>query len=160
MIILDLETTGFSHRSDKIIEVAALKVEASKVVGIFHTLVNPQRPLSQEIKDLTGLSDEDLRGAPYFHSVAVDLLKFMKGQKIIGYNVSFDKRFLVANSSKFIGFVYVDFLKYVRSLNLGFPNNKMRTVAVHLGIKISPNHTARGDVDTLHGLIKKLGVPS
>ena len=160
MIILDLETTGFSHRKDTIIEVAALKVKAGKVIDIFHTLVHPQRPLPQEIKDLTGLSNKDLQGAPLFISVAGNLFKFMGGQKIVGYNVSFDKRFLVANFSRFSSFIYVDFLKYVRSLDLGFPDNKMRTVAAHLGIKIPSRHTARGDVDILHELIIKLGAPS
>ena len=59
-VALDLETTGLDPESDRIIEVGAVKFRGREVLGTFHTLVNPQRPLPSRVRLITGIAAEEL----------------------------------------------------------------------------------------------------
>ena len=63
-IALDLETTGLEPKKEKITEIAALKVEHGQITGRFVTLVNPKRPLTERVVELTGITDDMLKDAP------------------------------------------------------------------------------------------------
>ena len=52
-VIFDFETNGLSPKTNRVIEVGALKIENGEVVDKFSTLVNPQRNLTKRITDLT-----------------------------------------------------------------------------------------------------------
>ena len=60
-IALDLETTGLEPKKEKITEIAALKVEHGQITGRFVTLVNPKRPLTERVVELTGITDDMLK---------------------------------------------------------------------------------------------------
>lgn len=92
-VILDVETTGFSPRDDKIIEVGALKVKNGAAAS-FSTLVNPGRRIPKKTTDVHGITDADVAEAPSFDQIAGDLLAFMEGLPVVGHNVMFDLRFL------------------------------------------------------------------
>ncbi|MBQ5673879.1 MAG: ribonuclease H-like domain-containing protein [Lachnospiraceae bacterium] len=62
--VVDLETTGLDPKRDKIIEIGAIQVENGKIKRTFQTFVNPGRKLSDKVKELTGIRDEDLENAP------------------------------------------------------------------------------------------------
>tara|TARA_Y100000034_G_scaffold115811_1_gene153428 strand:+ start:850 stop:1326 length:477 start_codon:yes stop_codon:yes gene_type:complete len=157
LIVLDLETTGFKPRRDRIIEVAAIKLRSSKPPQTFHCLCNPGVALPKRIKALTSLNDGDFIDTPFFSEIAKELFQFMKGHRIIGYNVAFDKRFLVANSAIFTCLVYYDYLKYLRKLDYEFQNYRLETVAGFFGIKNLKSHRAINDAQTVVKLIKRLG---
>ena len=55
-VVFDIETTGFSALSDKIIEIGAVKVENGKITGRFSEFVNPQIPIPFRIEKLTSSS--------------------------------------------------------------------------------------------------------
>ena len=103
------------------------------------------------------ISDKDLKKAPFFKEVSGDLFNFLKGNRIIGYNVSFDKRFLVANDRKFDCLEYFDYLKFVKGLDYELENYKLQTVVNHFGIRKKPTHRALADAESLLGLIRILG---
>ena len=64
-IALDLETTGLSAAADRIVEIAAVRFrENGEAVGLFQSLVNPQRPVSPGAYAVHGLSDQELAQAP------------------------------------------------------------------------------------------------
>ena len=157
MVVIDLETTGYDSKKDKIIEVAALKVNRGKILDSFVTLVNPNMSLSAKAWKMTGIKDKDLKKAPFFKEISSDLFNFMKGHRIIGYNVSFDKRFLVANDRKFDCLEYFDYLKFVKGLDYELENYKLQTVVNHFGIRKKPTHRALADAESLLGLIRILG---
>lgn len=93
-IVLDTETTGFSPRDDKVIEVAALKLRGGQVTR-FHTLVNPGRRIPNSAKEIHGLTDADVAAAPDFSQVAPALLSFLDPDlPIVGHNISYDLRML------------------------------------------------------------------
>ena len=64
---IDLETTGFSPSDDRIVEIGAIRVRNGRPVKRYSQLINPQRPLPEEITRLNGLTDADLRNLSLIH---------------------------------------------------------------------------------------------
>ena len=157
MIILDVETTGFSPRRDKIIEVAVLKLKGRKIEDQFSTLINPFKPISTSISRLTGLTQADLKAAPSFQEIETELFRFMRGHRIYGYNVAFDKRFLVRSSKRFNCFIFKDYLKFVKKRRPNYTDYKMKSVARKLGIRVNHTHRAINDVNILWEIMRRLG---
>ncbi|MDE2860617.1 MAG: exonuclease domain-containing protein [Chloroflexota bacterium] len=93
-VALDLETTGLMPDSDEIIEVGAVRFQDDRVLDVFHTRVNPYRPLPQFIQELTGLKQSDVDSAPPFSAIAPALEEFIGSSPIVGQNVDFDLAFL------------------------------------------------------------------
>ena len=92
--IIDLETTGVNPQLDRIIEVGAIKIIDGKLEEELSFLINPKRNLSNEIKAITGIKDEDLVDAPKFEEVIDDLEDFLDDLPIIAHNKEFDESFL------------------------------------------------------------------
>lgn len=61
-VVFDLETTGLSPDKDTIIEIGALKVIQGKVVDRFSEFINPHQKLTQQISELTGITEICGRG--------------------------------------------------------------------------------------------------
>lgn len=93
-VCLDLETTGLNPKTDKIIEIGAVRVEDGTVTGTFESLVNPGRPLEERIIALTGLKDEELRSAPGLAEILPEIMGFLKDSILLGHSVLFDYSFL------------------------------------------------------------------
>ncbi|MDP4210246.1 MAG: 3'-5' exonuclease [Bacteroidota bacterium] len=86
IIFFDLETTGINIASDRIIEMAYLKIlpdgrEESKCIRL-----NPEKPISPEAQAVHGISDEDVKDCPTFKDVAQNLAKIFEGCDYAGYN--------------------------------------------------------------------------
>ena len=86
VVFLDLETTGINVVTDRIVEIALLKInidgsEEEKLVRI-----NPERPIPEESSKIHGIYDEDVKDAPAFKEVAKTLAKFLEGCDLAGFN--------------------------------------------------------------------------
>jgi DNA polymerase-3 subunit epsilon len=86
VVFLDLETTGINIVTDRIVEIALLKVhldgqEEEKVLRI-----NPEMPIPEEASKIHGITDEDVKDAPPFKEVAKTLAKFLEGCDLGGFN--------------------------------------------------------------------------
>lgn len=93
-VSVDLETTGLDPKTDRIIEIGAVKVEKGIRTGIFETFVNPGRKLTERVAELTGIRDEDLAEAPVIQEVLPRLLEFMEDRLLLGHSILFDYAFL------------------------------------------------------------------
>ena len=98
-VALDLETTGLDSERDAIIEIGAVKFRDEQVLGEFGTLVNPGRRLPPDIVALTGITDDDVAGAPRLPEVLPRLVRFIGDCVLVGHNVRFDLGFLQHSSS-------------------------------------------------------------
>lgn len=93
-VCIDLETTGLNPKTDKIIEIGAVKVVEGQVVDTFSTYVNPGRKLEERIVELTGISQEQVDEAPEIAQVLPKLVAFMEDYPLLGHRVLFDYSFL------------------------------------------------------------------
>jgi DNA polymerase-3 subunit epsilon/ATP-dependent DNA helicase DinG len=94
LVSLDIETTGLDPVTDAIIEIGAVRFHNSRQEGEWSQLVNPGRPLSRFITQLTGITDEMLSGAPRINEVLQSLDDFVGDEPIVGHRVEFDLSFL------------------------------------------------------------------
>ena len=82
-VAFDLETTGLSSKTDRIIEIGAVLMKDGKELDRFQTFVDPERQLEQKIVDLTGITDEMLRGAPKIEEILPEFLKFVGNRVVV-----------------------------------------------------------------------------
>jgi DNA polymerase-3 subunit epsilon len=93
-VVFDLETTGLSSARDQICELGAVRVRALELADSFQSLVDPRVALPEPIARLTGLREEELRGAPGIGTVLERFLAFAGNDLLVAHNARFDQRFL------------------------------------------------------------------
>jgi DNA polymerase-3 subunit epsilon len=96
IVFFDLETTGLSTANDRIVELYMLKKNVDGTEEEFYSKFNPfPIAVGKEAEELHGLSNEMLKDEPKFHERAHEIIEFIKGCDIGGYNIiSFDLPFL------------------------------------------------------------------
>lgn len=95
--VFDIETTGLDPRKGhRIIEIAGMRLEEGvlKTDAAFASLVNPERDIPFEARQVNKLREEDVRLAPTIDSVLPKFLEFAAGSLLIAHNASFDYGFL------------------------------------------------------------------
>jgi DNA polymerase-3 subunit epsilon len=91
IIFFDLETTGINIASDRIVEIAFLKVDMNGNESKKTMRVNPEMPIPEKAKAIHGISDEDVKEAPTFNEIARSLARDFEGCDLAGYNsIRFD----------------------------------------------------------------------
>ena len=93
-VVLDLEMTGLNPKNDKVIEIAAVKVQNGKIADTYSTLVNPQIKISERITELTGITNEMVTSGASMDEAMQKLIDFIDGEVIVGHNVRFDYSFI------------------------------------------------------------------
>lgn len=157
-LIVDTETTGLDTATAKIIEIALLPIaynanlEIVDVGPAYHGLQDPGEPLSEEVKRVTGLVDENLtdRNIDWAH---VD--NMVTGTNIvIAHNAAFDRpileRHLASDSAKrrpwACSMTEIDWKR------LGFPSTSLTGIATHMG-RFFDAHRALDDVNALASIL-------
>ncbi|MDB5059097.1 MAG: hypothetical protein JWO59_2569 [Chloroflexi bacterium] len=97
-IVVDCETTGLDPNAQRVIEIAALRCIGPFVVDRYTTLIDPQRFIPHAIRQLTGITPEMLKGAPFAPEAMQGFLQFAEGALLVGHNVRFDLNFLGAEA--------------------------------------------------------------
>ena len=157
LVFVDIETTGVSYSRNKVIEVAAIRVENNQMTDSFNSLVDPQTELPPFISSLTGIYTSDLAGAPTFHDIADDLHRIMDGAVFVAHNVRFDygflKREFAATGRKF----NPKLLCTVRLSRALFPDerhHKLQNLIDRCGITVESRHRAYDDAATMWQFIQ------
>ena len=83
---IDLETTGINVSTDRIVEIAIVKIGVDGTKQVKRRLVNPEMPIPKESSDVHGITDEMVKDAPTFKAMANEIKQFMEGADIGGYN--------------------------------------------------------------------------
>ncbi|MCK3684541.1 3'-5' exonuclease [Maribellus sp. YY47] len=86
LVFLDLETTGINIVTDRIVEIALVKVNVDGSEDERLLRINPEMPIPLEASVIHGIYDEDVKDAPTFKEVAKTLAKFMEGCDLGGFN--------------------------------------------------------------------------
>lgn len=87
LAFFDIEATGINFRTDRIIELAIIKVFPDNRRETHHFLFNPQRPIPAEASAIHGIHDEDVKDCPTFSQVAPHIIDILEGCDLGGYNV-------------------------------------------------------------------------
>src|SRR5437762_10064830 len=82
---LDLETTGLDPARDRVIEIGAVAFTPDEVTSTLERLVDPGRPVPDTILRLTGIKQEDLRGAANPDEALQTLSDFLRGRQPVGH---------------------------------------------------------------------------
>jgi DNA polymerase-3 subunit epsilon len=97
LVCFDLETTGTDIASDRIVQIALVRVDPDGRRTTLSTLVHPQRPIPPEATAVHGIKDEHVRSAPPFSQIRAEVEEFVQGADLAGYNlVRFDLPLLEA----------------------------------------------------------------
>lgn len=92
--IVDIETTGLKAETDEIIQLCATKVVDGRIVSYFNTYIKPEKPINKEATKINGITDEMVKDSPTIDQVANSFLEYIGTKPIVGYNISFDLKFL------------------------------------------------------------------
>lgn len=86
IVFLDLETTGINIVTDRIVEIALIKVNVDGSEEEKQYRINPEIPIPIEASVIHGIYDEDVKDAPTFKEVAKTLAAFLEGCDLGGFN--------------------------------------------------------------------------
>jgi len=86
LVVLDLETTGVNIASDRIVEIALLKIHPNGTEEEKLHRINPEIPIPAEASMIHGIYDDDVKDEPTFRQLAKTLAKFLEGCDLCGFN--------------------------------------------------------------------------
>ena len=149
--VLDLETTGFSAKTEKITEVGIMKLKNGEVIDSFSCFVNPEKHIPQRVSEVTHITDEMVADSETIDKVFPKILEFIEGSVLVAHNAPFDIGFLKQNA-KVLGhkfdYTYLDTLSLAKDLFPDYKRYQLGKIAANLGIKVEVAHRALDDVDT------------
>ncbi|MDD2564876.1 MAG: 3'-5' exonuclease [Salinivirgaceae bacterium] len=86
LIFFDLETTGIDVATDRIVEIALLKIFPDGREETYEKRINPGMPIPPETTEIHHITDADVVNAPVFKEVAKEIARFIEGCDLAGYN--------------------------------------------------------------------------
>ena len=116
LAVIDLECTGMNLSTDRIVEIAIVKIMPDGKKMVKRKLINPEIPIPSSVTEIHGITDEMVKDAPTFRQAANEIRQFIDTSDLAGYNSNrFDIPMLVE-----------EFLRV--SLDLDFRNRKLLDV--------------------------------
>ena len=147
-VVFDIETTGFSSKNDKIIEIGAVKLKNGEIVDTFSTFVDPKVNIPYKITELTSITQNMVNGEPTIEEVLPKFMDFVGDSVLVAHNASFDVGFIKKNLrdvGKTLKNPVMDTVPLARYLYPDLKKVKLNLVAKHLGISLENHHRAVDD---------------
>ncbi|WP_227935844.1 PolC-type DNA polymerase III [Alkalihalobacillus deserti] len=159
-VVFDVETTGLSAVYNTIIELAAVKIKGGEIIGRFESFADPHEPLTNLIIELTGITDDMVKGQPEVGDVLRDFKEFTGDAILVAHNASFDMGFLNVGYQK-IGLEeaknpVIDTLELGRFLYPEFKNHRLNTLCKKFDIELVSHHRAIYDAEATGYLLWKM----
>ncbi|ETN96254.1 exonuclease domain-containing protein [Zhouia amylolytica] len=157
--IIDVETTGFGGENNRITEIAVVIHNGTTLVDEYHTLVNPEMPISRNVIGLTGIDDGMVHDAPKFSEIAEKIEQLTANKIFVAHNVNFDYN-VIRNEFKRLGIDYkrkrLCTVRLSRQIFPGLRSYSLGNLCRNLEIPIQQRHRAKGDTDATVILLQKL----
>ena len=93
-VFISIETTGINTAADKIVEIAALKIDKNNLKSLFHQIINPEKEIDKNISNIIGYSNEELKKYPKITEINERFINFINSSTLIGHNNDFTFGFL------------------------------------------------------------------
>ena len=152
MIVFDLETTGLSNRNCKIIEIGAVKIKNGEILDTLDFFVDPEEPISEEITNLTSITNEMVAGEIKEREAIEKFLAFAGDSLLIAHNANFDVGF-IRNAADRHGIpfenTYLDTVGLSRYVNPELKKHKLDIIAEHYNLHEFHHHRASDDAEML-----------
>jgi DNA polymerase-3 subunit epsilon len=167
-VALDVETTGLFPETDRIVELSAVRFDASGAeLGRFDQLINPRRPVGPGAYRVHGISDAELATQPDADAVLPHFLAWLgepDTTRLVAHNAGFDAGFLGHELAR-LGieppdFVVADSLDLARRRLPQAPDHRLETLATWLGLPGGTAHRALADSLKVMALWLHLDGPS
>ncbi|MDR2850396.1 MAG: 3'-5' exonuclease [Verrucomicrobiota bacterium] len=165
LIVFDIEATGISPRSDRIVELAAIRLEPDGTEVSGYWLLNPGVPIPVETTAIHGITDAIVAGQPTFKDKALEILAFFGDADFAGFNAG---RYDIPMLSEEFARAGVPFdadrrrlLDAQRIFHTREPRDLSAALAFYCGRAHTDAHGAEADVratlDVILGQFKKYG---
>jgi|TARA_Y100000996_G_scaffold411066_2_gene394533 DNA polymerase-3 subunit epsilon len=147
----DFETTGFSPKRDRVIEVAVVTVTHGTVGPSWTSLINPGDDVELGATHIHGIKRDWIRSAPSFAEIAGTLFSLLDGKVLVAHNANFDLGFLRSEMSraqllaKGTLFPHWDTMKAADFAPSLPASRKLVDVAAAFGVEIANAHQALDD---------------
>ena len=160
--VFDLETTGGVPPLHRIIEIGACKMVDGKITETYEALVDPERPIPDYVRKLTGIRNKDLADARKLKEVLEEFVEFSDGCVLVAHNASFDVNFINSECTRILGKPIVApnlcTLKMSKFLVRECGSHKLEAMAEFFKVDLGPRHRALGDATmTAQILVHLLG---
>ncbi|MBR2930686.1 MAG: PolC-type DNA polymerase III [Clostridia bacterium] len=152
MVVFDIETTGLSNKTSKIIEIGAVKIKNGEIIDRMDIFVDPECPIPEQITVLTSITDEIVKGAPKEREALEIFFRFVGDDMLIAHNANFDAGFIrVAAERQGMPFnnTYLDTVGLSRYVNPELTKHKLNIIADHYNIVQEHHHRADDDAEVL-----------
>jgi DNA polymerase-3 subunit epsilon len=168
LAVIDVESTGVDVATDRVVEVAVLRVEPDGRRSLFHRRVRPGVPLPPAAVRVHGITDADVAACPPFAAVAAEVLDALAGADLAGFGLArFDLPLLAAEFGRaghafpLAGRAVVDALTVFRRME---PRDLSAAVRVYLGRDHEGAHSAPADaaaaLAVLDAQVGRYGLPA
>lgn len=157
--VIDLEMTGLHPKSDKIIEIGAIKVKNGQVCDTYSMIVNPMMIIPQRITELTGITNEDVECGVNIDKAMSGLLSFIEGEELVGQNINFDYSFIkqwAINKRIPLEVKAYDTLKIARQLLPVDQPKSLEALCEYFHIDRQNAHRALDDAEETRQIFEKL----
>ena len=159
-VLLDIETTGLSCETDKILEIGYVEVGAGRIVSQQSILISVDK-IPEEIIKLTGITPElATRDGSDLKSAIERVFEMIDDRNVLIYNAEFDLAFLKKGAKScgvdFPDIHLLDVLELSKKMIKDAPNYKLGTIASLLGITNKQPHRALGDCLLMNEVYLKL----
>lgn len=158
-VVVDLEMTGLSAKTDQVIEIGAIKVKDNKIIDSLGCLVNPGCKIPTRVVELTGITDEMVQNGMDREYAMEKLLKFIDGHILVGQNINFDYSFMkqwAVNHKRPLEAEACDTLKIARELLPPDQPKKLDALCQYFGIERTREHRAMDDAVETWQVFEKL----
>ena len=93
-VVVKINTTGMDLISDRITEVVLIHMNDNETLEVYQQLLNPDIEITKFVENITGVTNDMVKSAPYINEVADKIISFIGNKPIVGHNINFDLSFL------------------------------------------------------------------
>jgi len=158
--VIDLETSSKYANQANIIELAAVRVRRGKIVAQYSTLIRPPEGISDQVSQITGITNEMLESAPPLEQKLGEYLQFIGNDVLLGHNIrAYDVNVLnyacKALHLPLLGNNMLDTLHYARKCRINVISYRLPALARYFRIQYDA-HRALNDCIANHYVYEKL----
>ncbi|MFR8937063.1 MAG: exonuclease domain-containing protein, partial [Streptococcus sp.] len=156
-VVFDVETTGLSAVHNDLIQIAASKMHKGNIVEQFDEFIDPGYPLSAFTTELTGITDNHVKGAKPLVQVLQEFQEFCQGTVLVAHNATFDVGFMNANYERHqlptISQPVIDTLEFARNLYPEYKRHGLGPLTKRFGVALDHHHMANYDAEATGRLL-------